>query len=194
MRVTIIALVAGGLLLAGCGGGDDSADEGAESAAETTTADGMTVPGTVLELGQPATVEYTPISADPGAEPISQIEVAVTRVKAGSIRELAQFTLPDRAKSAGVYYVDASVENVGDGNLSGDRLVLYGKVSDTLVVPPVTFGSTFGKCNYQPFPKKFTNGAKAQVCMVMLAPDKGMISEIQWRAPDDAEPISWPAS
>ena len=34
-------------------------------------------------------------------------------------------------------------------------LALFGKVSDTLVVRPVTFGSTFAKCNYGPLPAKF---------------------------------------
>lgn len=187
------ALTAAGLLVAGCGGGgDDKADDAPQTSVSTTTEDGMTTPGTTVELGQPATVAYP--AKIPDRDPISTIEVTVTGVKKGSVKDLSQFTLPDRAKNSGVYYVRADVQNVGDGNLSGRSLVLYGKASDTLVVPPVTFGSTFARCNYQPFGKNFTQGKKAKVCMVMLVPDKGTISEVQWRGPDNAEPISWPAS
>ena len=72
--------------------------------------------------------------------------------------------------------------------------MLYGKVSDTLVVPPVMFGSTFAECNYQPLAKKFTKGKKAKVCMVMLAPEQGHDQRGPVARADDAEPISWPAS
>jgi hypothetical protein len=180
------------LLVAGCGGGDDKAGDTAESSVSTTTEDGMTTPGTALQLGQPATVAYP--AKVPDRDPISTIEVTVTGVKKGSVKDLSQFTLPDRAKNSGVYYVSAVVKNVGKGNLSGRSLVLYGKASDTLVVPPVRFGSTFARCDYQPFGKNFTQGKQTKVCMVMLVPDKGTISDVQWRGPDNAEPISWPAS
>jgi hypothetical protein len=184
-------LAVAALVLAGCGGGDD-ADDSATTSAATTADDGTTAPGTVLDMREPATVAFP--AKVPDRDPISTIEVAVTGVKKGSVKDLSQFNLPDRAENAGVYYVRANVTNVGDGNLAGRSLVLYGKASDTLVVPPVTFGSTFPRCNYQPFGKGFTEGKSARVCMVMLVPDKGTISEIQWRGPDNAEPISWPTS
>lgn len=192
MRLKVVsAMAVAGLMVSGCGGGDDSADETAGTSVETTTAEGLTAPGVTLELGQPATVEFVPNAPDPN--PTSNLQVAVTSVEPGTIKDLAQFTLPAAAKTASVYYVNADVQNVGDGNLAGTRLVLFGKVSDSLVVPPVTLRSSFPKCEYKPFGKKFTSGVTAKVCMVILAPDKGTISEIQWRE-TDVEPISWPAS
>jgi hypothetical protein len=79
---------------------------------------------------------------------------------------------------------------VGKGNLSGQSLTLYGKVSDELVVQPAIFGSPFAKCNWHPFPKKFTTKSATDVCLVMFAPKRGTISEIQWRGAD-SEPIAW---
>jgi hypothetical protein len=175
-------------LVAGCGGGDDDSDATPPEDTATTTDDGLTRPGTDVEFGRPATVELAP---DPQHR--SRVEVSVTGFTRGAMKDLKQFKIPERAQQSHVYYVQARVENVGDGNLAGTSLVLYGKVSDELVVPPVTFGSTFKRCNYQPFDKPFRSGAKAKVCMVMLAPDKGTISEVQWRGPDE-EPISWPVS
>jgi hypothetical protein len=183
------------LLAAACGG-DDDADNGAESDAVTTTvtatsptvSEGITPPGQTLELGQPATVEFAP---NPKHE--SRLRVTVTGLDKGKISDLKQFTLDADTKKSTVYYVHAAARNVGSGDLSKQRLTLFGKVSDELVVQPVEFGSPFPKCNYQPFPEKFRKNDRVKVCMVMLAPDHGRISEVQWRGPDE-EPIAWAPS
>lgn len=184
MRLLATVVVAG-MAIGGCTG-SDSPDESAStspSTSATTLEDGTTAPGTELKLGRTATVRYT---ANP--EHDSLIELKVQSVKRGKIKDLDDFGLTGVAKKSNVYYIKASVKNVGGGDLSGQPLTLYGQVSDDLVVPPVEFGSTFKRCDYDPLPKK---SKEAKVCLVILAPKNGKISEVQWRPADNSDPISW---
>jgi hypothetical protein len=149
----------------------------------------MTAPGTSLGLDEAATVDFSS-----GAKRQSKIKVTVTRVQTGKVKDLREFDLDKAAKQSGVYYVRATVRNVGHGDLGGAFVKLYAKVSDTLVVQPVIFGSTFGKCDGQPLPKPFGLGKRTDVCMVMLAPRHGTVSAVEWRFDGDQadqEPITW---
>ena len=171
---------------AACGGGDDAADEATTpSASPPTVSAGLTPPGETLDIGDSATVVFAP---DPMHE--SRLRLTVTGLSKGKVSDLEQFSLDAETKQSGVYYVRATARNVGRGDLSGQLLTLFGRVTEELVVRPVEFGSPFPPCNYQPFPQKFTTGHKTSVCMVMLAPDHGTITEVQWRTPDE-EPIAW---
>jgi hypothetical protein len=173
------------LVTVGCGGGDDT-EPAPTTESATTNEDGTTVAGTELDLGKTAVVDF---KVDQNHD--SQIELTVTKVKKGKVKDLHQFDLNDAARNSSVYYVSTNVKNLGPDALSNQKLVLYGKVSNDLVVPPVVLRSSFAKCDYTPLPKKFTEGKSAKGCMVMLAQNHGTISEVQWRAPDDSEPISW---
>jgi hypothetical protein len=181
-----VAVLCGAMLTAACSGGDEDKGDTSASATSTTNADGTTVPGTTVQVGDPIVVAMT--AKGKGA---STVRLTVTAVKTGSIKDLSDFQLTPEAKSSTVYYVDVSVANLGKGDLGGTQLTLYGKVSDTLVVQPVRFGSTFAKCNDQPLPTPFGKGKKAKDCLVMLAPKHGQISQVQWRGPGDEAPISW---
>lgn len=181
------ALVVGVVLVAtGCGGDDDSSDA-ARTPTPTgpTVPEGITLPGETLKVGSAATVVF-----GGSAKQTSRIKLAVTKVRKGSMRDLAQFTLDAKTKKSSVYYVDTFVRNVGTGNLSGQSLTLYGKVSEDLVVRPAVFGSPFPRCNYHAFPKGFTQDKATRVCLVLFAPNGGEVSEVQWRAAD-TEPIAW---
>jgi hypothetical protein len=169
---------------AGCGGGDDS--ESATTTAATTNADGTTVGGTELTIGDKAVVPF-----DADDEDSSKIKLVVSKVDKGKIADLERFDLNDKAKESTVYYVHTVVKNLGPEPLSGKQVTLYGKVSEDEVVPPVIFESTFPLCDYEPLPKKFTQGKVAKGCQVMLAPKHGKITEVQWRPVDNSEPISW---
>ena len=185
----LVTVVVGVLAASGCtDSGSDSTDEVPASSGppETTLEDGTTAPGTELKLGKTATVRYT---ANP--KHASLIDLKVQSVKRGKIKDLEDFELRDAAKQSNVYYVRASVENVGGGDLSGQPLALYGQVSDEMVVPPVEFGSTFDRCDYDPLPKKFKKSQKAEACLVFLAPKNGKIRQVQWRPADNSDPISW---
>jgi hypothetical protein len=179
---TTVLVIAG---LSGCSG--DSDDSGTStSPAATTAEDGTTVPGTDLELGKHAVVSFTA-----GQKHESLIELTVTSVKKGKLKDLDRFELNAEARKSTVYYVSTKVKNLGPDELSGSKITLYGKVSDELVIPPVVFGSSFPTCDYVPLPKGFSKGKTVKGCMVMLVPKHGAISEVQWRAPDNSEPISW---
>ncbi len=153
---------------------------------ETIAPDGSTVPGTKLAVGQRAVVQF---EAD--RKHRSLLGVTVTEVARGKVKHLEQFDVDDETKRSSVYYTTLRVRNLGEGDVSGQRVTLYGAVSKTLVVPPLSFGSTFQRCDYQPLPARFDKNDKATLCMVMLAPQRGRISEIQWRPADGEEPISW---
>jgi hypothetical protein len=175
------------MLLGGCSGGDGDGSGTADSSAPATTAaDGTTLPGTKLGLGESAVVRFAP-----DAKHDSTIDLVVDSVREGTIRDLDEFTLTAAAKSSTVYYVKLSVENLGRDDLAGEFVPVYGKVSESLVVQPVTFGATFGKCDYKPLPKKFTKGKRTSTCVVLMAPKHGTVSTIEWRGPDGVEPISW---
>jgi hypothetical protein len=181
------ALVLCATLLAGCSGGDDAGDDAATTSS-TTAADGTTLPGTRLGLGDPAVVRFAP---DRKHE--STIRLVVRDVEKGEVRDLREFSLNDAARSSNVVYVDLSIENVGGGDVGGEFVTVFGKASKSLVVRPVTFGSRFGRCDYRPLPEKFGKGDRVRTCVVLLAPDHGRISDIEWRFPDDQQPISWAA-
>ncbi len=187
MRVGLVAAVALSVVAAaGCSGSGADESTSTSSTSATTAEDGTTAPGTTLKLGKSATVRY---SANRKQE--SLIKLRVTSVRRGKIAHLKNFDLTDKTKKSSVYYVRARVTNVGNGDLSGQPLTLYGAASNRLVLPPVQFGSTFNRCDYAPLPEKFRKNESATVCLVLLAPKKGKISEVQWRPADNAEPISW---
>jgi hypothetical protein len=169
------------LPIASCGGGDDSSPT---SESSSDTPGGLTAPGANLAVGDAATVAFKAGKRE------SKIKLKVVGVQTGKVKDLREFDLRNAARQSGVYYVRATVQNVGHGDVGGALVKLYAKVSDTLIVQPVLFGSTFGKCNYQPLPKPFKAGKRADVCMVMLAPRHGSVSAVEWRSGGDA-PISW---
>jgi hypothetical protein len=186
--VAVLAVsVALALLASGCGGDDDSNADDADTPTTTgpTVPEGITPPGQTLTLGKPATVVY-----DGKAKNDSRIKLTVTKVRRGKVKDLSQFGLDAKTKRSSIYYVDTVVRNVGTGNLSGQSLTLFGKVSESLVVPPAVFGSPFAKCNYHVFPKGFTQDKATKICLVIFAPNGGKVSQVQWRAAD-SEPIAW---
>ncbi|MDX6367079.1 MAG: hypothetical protein QOK30_2155, partial [Nocardioidaceae bacterium] len=174
-RLPLLALVLSGVLVAGCTGGSKATPKATATTppttASTTSADGTTVPGAVLKQGQRAVVRWRA-----GKAHDSVIGLTVTGVRRGSIADLSQYKLGRAARASTLYYVYSVVRNTGSGNLSGRRLPLYGKVSSHLVVPPVRFKLPFHRCDDRPLPAHFAKGARARVCMVMLAPRHGSIS------------------
>jgi hypothetical protein len=173
-------------LLVGCSGGDNSADEPAPTLGDT--GNGLTPPGTKLGVDDAAVVGFA------ARRQKTTLAVTVTGLQRGKIKDLSGFDLKAAARESSVYYVRARVRNAGHHDVGGAFVKLYGRVSDTLVVQPVIFGSTFGKCDYKPLPEPFGGGQHADVCMVLLAPRHGSISAIEWRYSGDESdqaPITW---
>lgn len=165
-----------------------SPDASTSSPTTPQVEEGVTPPGTNLTLDQPAVVRFT---ANPRHDAL--IKLTVSKVERGKIKDLSQFRLRDKDRRSSVYYVSASVKNLGEGDLGGQPLTLYGKVSVNRVVPPVIFGSRFRRCDYQPLPAKFGPGKKVDMCIVMLARHHGEVSAVQWRPADNSDPITWNA-
>jgi hypothetical protein len=183
----VAAVLALALVVTGCSGDDesDAGDDTTPTSTGPTVPEGITAPGETLAVGKAATVVFKG-----NAQHTSRIDLRVTKVRKGSVKDLKQFNLKPQTRRSSVYYVDTTVSNVGSGDLSGQSLTLYGKVSDELVVPPAVFGSPFARCNYHPFPQEFTKNKSTKVCLVMFAPRRSTISEVQWRGAD-SEPVAW---
>ncbi|MEJ7689148.1 MAG: hypothetical protein WKF76_01235 [Nocardioidaceae bacterium] len=182
------AAVLGVLVLSGCSSSEssDKAPKPTPTTAATTLDNGTTTPGTVLRIGEVAKVRYSATAKNQ-----SLVALKVTSIRKGKISALDDFNLDAKLKKSNVYFVTVAVKNIGAGDLSGQPLTLYGKVSAGLVVPPVEFGSTFKPCDAQPLPRGFKKPKRATVCIVMFAPKKGTITTVEFRAADNADPISW---
>jgi hypothetical protein len=196
-----VALVTAAAVVAGCSGGGGPSAASSESTsgsatdapvsptqASSSTVSGVvtTPPGTKLRLGQRAVLFYAP-----NAKHESVIKLTVDRLKRGKLKDLKNFRLSDQAKKSSVYYVSVAVKNAGDGDLGGQPVQLYGKVSNDLVIPPVTLNSTFKKCDDQPLPSPFKRGDRTNLCVLLLAPHHGDVTAVQWRPADDSKPITW---
>ncbi len=149
---------------------------------------GTTKPGTTMKVGKSATVRF---KAD--AKHNSLVKLTVEKVRKGKVKDFKRYKLPKSVQRSSIYYVDVQVKNTGTGNLSGQHLTLYGKISKSTVIQPATLkGGEFKPCTDQALPKKFGKGKKATTCLVFFAPHHGNISQIQWRfTKPTTPPVAW---
>jgi hypothetical protein len=203
-RLVALAVVAG-LALAGCssdgenpeatasGSGSGSASSSA-SATESPTADvsvpeGVTVTaqGTDLEFGDSAVVAF-----EPDQKRSTLLQMTVTKARQASLDDFKGFILDDKYKrEANYYYVDVSVENVGEGDVGGASVPLWGVNGENTLLPPVNFTTEFKKCASTPLPKKFEPGDSLDTCLVYLSPDKGSLEALSFRPDQAFDPIEW---
>jgi hypothetical protein len=121
----------------------------------------------------------------------SEVEVAVTEVTEGRIRDLSRFRLDAEARSSTPYYADIRVTNNGGADLGGRRLTLWGLDSAGTVLPPADVIGTFRKCQSDPLPRRFRRGDSARSCLLFLAPEGTTLEAVQYRF-NDRPPYSWP--
>jgi hypothetical protein len=203
-RLVALAVVAG-LALAGCSSdGDEPAATASGSASgsastsasatESPTADvsvpegvAVTAQGTDLEFGDPAVVAF-----EPDQKRSTLLQMTVTKARQASIDDFKGFILDDDYKrQANYYYVDVSVENVGEGDVGGAPVPLWGVNGENTLLPPVNFTTEFKKCASTPLPKKFKPGASLDTCLVYLSPDKGSLEALSFRPDQAFDPIEW---
>ena len=203
-RLIALAAVAG-LALAGCssdGGQPDAATSASgsasasasESATESPTADvsvpegvSVTAQGSELEFGDSAVVAF-----EPDQKRSTLLQLTVTKAREGSIDDFKGFILDDKYKrEANYYYVDVSVENVGEGDVGGAPVPLWGVNGENTLLPPVNFTTKFKKCASTPLPKKFEPGDSVDTCLVYLSPDKGSLEALSFRPDQAFDPIEW---
>ena len=205
-----LGLVCAGLLisvsaLAGCSSdetpsADPSASESSPSAAtaapsETAAAPYLPVPdgveltaqGSELAVGDHAVVAYKPRQ-----EQVAALDIRVTSLEKTTFKKSFKgWKLDAASKKANPYFVRARLSNVGDTDLGRRAVPLYIVDGQNTLVESSRFASTFKPCRSEPLPKKFPAGAKAKVCLVYLAPDKGELTAVSFRPTQEFNPITW---
>lgn len=186
--------VAAGLVLASCGG---SAEEPTADPAPTTS------PSPSSTVAVPESVELTEVGADlafgdsatvihePNQKRGTVLELTVTSAEQGTTKDLSGFILDDYTRAATLYYVQVEVENVGEGDVGGAAVPLWGVDGENTLLPPATFTTTFRRCPSAPLPREFEPEAAFRTCLVFLAPDGGVMQGVSFRPNQEFDPIRW---
>ena len=185
-------LVAGSL--AGCAEADPgaTADPTASGSSSPSTAVDvpagveLTEPGTVLDLGEAATVP-----AEPDQNTGTVLEITVERIARASIRDFSSFVLNERTKKSRPYYVDVVVKNLGPDDVGGTGVPLFGMDGTNTLIGPSAFTTPFEPCASTPLPDTFGTGDRARRCLVFLAPDHGTIDTVSFRPDQRVGGITW---
>lgn len=147
----------------------------------------LTARGADLEFGETAAVEFAP-----DQKRSTVLQLTVTGAQRGRLADFAGFILDDDyKKNAAYYYVDVTVENVGEQNVGGAPVPLWGVNEKNTLLPPVSFTTKFKPCASTPLPKKFGPGRSVDTCLVYLAPDKGTLESLSFRPDQSFDPIEW---
>jgi hypothetical protein len=191
----VATAAAAALVLSACGGdgGDDPEEDDASSSTPSPTASvetpeevELTEPGTQLDYGDSATVDYKLRKRG------TILELTVQSAKQGALKDFAGFNMSDPyQKNANYYYVQVVVENVGDSRFGNAEVPLWGISGDNTLLPPVKFTSSFKKCPTKPLPKGFGPGKRHRTCLVFLSPTKGTLEGVSYRPVESFDPIEW---
>jgi hypothetical protein len=180
-----IALAAALLATTGCtGDGGGSASPGTQPPPTPTSAS-PTPEQVRLTVGEPATFRLT----GRGGE-ASRVRLAVTDVTEGKVKDPSWFRLDRQARQSTPYYAAVRVTNRGSGDLSGTQVTLWALDSGGTVRPPAEVIGSFGKCQNDPLPRRFTKGESARTCLLYLLPEGATLRAVEYRIGDRA-PYSW---
>ena len=147
----------------------------------------LTTQGSVLEVGDSATVAYEVRQGVVGV-----LDIKVTRLEKTTIRKsFVGWDLKPEQKKSNPYFVRATVTNRGETDLGGRPVPLYIVDGTNTLVEATTFASAFTPCEPGSFPKKFRPGKKVKVCMVYLSPKKGDLTAVSFRPTQEYDPITW---
>lgn len=190
---------AAALVLSACGGGGRQAQQ----TQPTKTPSPSISPSQSSKVGVPEGVQLSEVGADlafgdratvifePNQKRGSVLELTVKGATQGTMKDFSSFVLDDKTKASTPYYVDVLVRNVGEGNVGGNAVPLWGVDANNTLLPPATFTTTFSRCPSKALPAKFGPGAKYNGCLVYLAPDKGAIRAVSFRPNEAFDPIEW---
>ena len=197
----LAALLASGLLLAGCSGGDeepvgevssgpsDSPSTSASASApesEPEPGDDITSPGTQLVFGDTATVDYEAKGRS------ALLDITVKSAEEGALGDFSGFDTEDPlVRNAAFYYVRVRVENAGKKAFGNAEVPLWGISGANTLLPPVKFTSSFSTCPTEPLPAKFQPGDSFSTCLVFLSPRRGKLEGVSYRPIVDVTPIEW---
>ena len=155
---------AGALALSGCSsdsaggttesGAKASVSESAASASSPSPSSTVAVPdgaeltdqGSKLSYGDQGTVIY-----ESAQGPGTVLQLTVKSVRKGSLADFKGFILDDAYKQkASYYYANVLVKNVGEGDVGGIGVPLWGVNAANTLLPPVNFTTSFKPCPSQP--------------------------------------------
>jgi hypothetical protein len=201
-----VLATASALVLAGC-----SSDSGAEAEQSTSTSPSAsgspaavaspsassTVPvperaavtdqGSKLAYGDTATVIYEPAQGQG-----TVLQLTVKSVRKGAVADFKGFILDDTYKQkASYYYATVQVKNMGEGDVGGVGVPLWGVNAANTLLPAVNFTTSFKKCPSKALPAKFAKNAKVTTCLVYLSPDRGTLDAVSYRPSQEFNPITW---
>lgn len=147
----------------------------------------VTDQGSKLSYGDSGTVIY-----EPAAGRGTVLQLTVKAVRKGTLADFKGFILDDSYKQkASYYYATVRVRNVGEGDVGGVAVPLWGVNKANTLLPAVNFTTSFKPCPSKPLPKKFPAGASLSTCLVYLSPDHGTLESVSYRPSQQFNPIIW---
>ena len=205
-----VAALAATLVLAACTAGDgssgsgsptgDAAEDGTSAASGGAATPGskpapylpvptgvvLTDPGSELGFGEEATVAWRPEK-----EQVGVLNVNVRKVVEADIKALQNWQLDAAGRGSSLYYVTMTVANVGDQDLSGQRIPLYVLDGANALVESSAFEKEFKPCPSPALPDGFVTGEKVTVCQAYLVPKRGEVDAVSFRPTEKFNPITW---
>jgi hypothetical protein len=146
----------------------------------------LTDPGSELGFGEQATVAWRPEQGQVGV-----LDVKVRKVFAADIKALQNWQLDAAGRGSSLYYVTMTVANIGDEDLSGQRIPLYVLDGANALVESSAFKKEFKPCASPALPDGFVTGEKVTVCQAYLVPKRGTLVAVSFRPTEKFNPISW---
>jgi hypothetical protein len=197
LPAVVAVVTCAALGLGGCSDDPGPSDEGAQQSPSSSPSPSSTVSvpsgveltdeGSKLSFGDSATVIFEATQRSGTA-----LELTVKAVRKGSLADLKGFILDDSYKrKANYYYADVRVKNVGEGDVGGVAVPLWGVNAANTLLPAVRFTTTFAPCPSKKLPAKFGPGDTFSTCLVYLSPDKGSLEAVSYRPSQEFDPITW---
>ncbi|NUS57594.1 MAG: hypothetical protein HOV66_22460 [Streptomycetaceae bacterium] len=154
-----------------------SAANGGGSGSDSGSGGAAVKPGTVLKLGQAATLDYVSGSKK------STISINVTSIDAGSPADLSSLKLTGGSvQGMTPFYIKYTVTNAGTTDLSySSASSMHGLLADGgMANPLILFGGSIPQCADSTAPSGFTQGKSYQTCVIALAPTGSKVAGAEW--------------
>ena len=119
------------------------------------------------------------------------LNVKVRKVVEADIKALQNWQLDAAGRGSSLYYVTMTVANVGDQDLSGQRIPLYVLDGANALVESSAFKKEFKPCPSPALPDGFVTGEKVTVCQAYLVPKRGEVDAVTFRPTEKFNPITW---
>lgn len=158
--------------------------------AELPVPDGVVVtePGTELALGASATLAW-----QPRQEQVGVVEAEVRDVERTTFeRSFSGWQLDDATRATTPWFVRVALRNVGEEDLGGRAVPLYGLGSSGRLIQASGFATRFDPCpGNGAFPASFAPGQQGERCLVLLVPEGEELEGVAFRPADAVEAIVW---